>query len=304
MKDILIANNSHFDSLIDNVQQTQNRVGSSAGALVIIQDQEIVTEWYDGYHHHKKGAQKVTSDSLFNIYSTRKTYVGLATAIAIVEAGIDIDTLVSDLLEDFPKEYLADVTLRDLATKSGPKYFGPLQIEREELAAKVIERITGFTINQLITEKVLHPLQLANTEWVSKPKENLVCDYQASDGYASVRIESDEGHERNLYCSAKDLAVWGQLHLNKGFLNEKQILNSSIFELMENVKNDKTEKRIFGWYYQEDWYYATGATGCHCVILPEYNTVGVRMLNKYTDDYKDDQLTFNKLLLDCIKGKR
>ena len=94
------------------------------------------------------------------------------------------------------------------------------------MAAKVIERITGFTINQLITEKVLNPLQLTNTEWMAKPKENLVCDFQALDGYASVRIESDEGHERNLYCSAIDLAVWGQLHLNKGFLNGKQILNS------------------------------------------------------------------------------
>lgn len=287
--------------MISNVKQTQNRVGSSAAALVIIQGQEIVTEWYDGYHHHKKGAQKVTNRSLFNIYSTRKTYIGLATAIAIIDAGIEIDTLVSDLLEDFPKEYLGEISLRDLSTKTGAKYFGPQQIEREELAAKVIEKITGSTINQLITEKVLHPMQMTGTEWVTKPKENLVCDFQAADGYASVRIESDEGHERNLYCSAIDLAVWCQLHLNKGYFDGKQILKNKIFELIENVKNGETDKRIFGWYFQDDWYYATGATGCHCVVLPKYNAVGVRMLNRYTDDYKNDQITFNNLLLDCIK---
>lgn len=136
MKEIQTTTNNHFDSLITNVKQTQNRVGSSAAALVIIQGQEIVTEWYDGYHHHKKGAQKVTNRSLFNIYSTRKTYIGLATAIAIIDAGIEIDTLVSDLLEDFPKEYLGGISLRDLSTKTGAKYFGPQQIEREELAAK------------------------------------------------------------------------------------------------------------------------------------------------------------------------
>lgn len=166
---------------------------------------------------------------------------------------------------------------------------------------KVIEKITSSTINQLITEKVLHPMQMTGTEWIAKPKENLVCDFQAADGYASVRIESDEGHERNLYCSAIDLAVWGQLHLNKGYLDGKQILKNKIFELIETVKNGETDKRIFGWYFQDDLYYATGATGCHCVVLPKYNAVGVRMLNRYTDDYKNDQITFNNLLLDCIK---
>lgn len=71
---IQAVNNSHFDALITNVQQTKNRAGSSAAALVIFQDQETVTEWYDGYHHHKKGAQAVTARSLFNVYSVRKTY--------------------------------------------------------------------------------------------------------------------------------------------------------------------------------------------------------------------------------------
>lgn len=292
-----------FESVISHVKKTQQELGASAASLVIIQDGQIVTEWYNGYHHFKKGARQVSTGSLFNIYSTRKTYVGLATAIAVIEGNVHIDTPVCELINEIPKEQLGNITIRHLATKTGAKHFGSKKIEREELASKIIERITGYNIAQLITEKVLNPLNLSETEWVTAPKENLVCDYQAGDGYASVRIESNEGHERNLYTSARDLAYWGYLHLKKGYMNGTQILPKEVFDLAETLKTpEDSEKRILGWYYQKDWYYATGATGCHCVVFPEYNAVAARMLNRYTDNYKEDQFTFNNTLLNCLKN--
>jgi CubicO group peptidase (beta-lactamase class C family) len=268
----------------------------------VIQDDKIVTEWYEGYHHFKKGARKVQPDSLFNIYSTRKTYVCLALAIVIVEENIPIDTLVHRLVDDLPRDLLGEITIRDLCTATGAKYFGSERIEREGLQGKIIEKITGNSIAQIINEKILKPHQFTETEWITIPKENLVCDFQAADGYASVRIESDQGHERNLYTSTRDLAYWGYLHLKKGFINNSQILPKEIFDLSEIMKKQDPEKRILGWYHQKDWFYATGAAGCHCVVFPEFNAVGVRMLNKYTNKYKDDQIAFNNILLNCLKN--
>jgi CubicO group peptidase (beta-lactamase class C family) len=96
-----------------------------------------------------------------------------------------------------------------LATNSNLKFFGSNKIEREEVACKLIKQITGRTIAELLQERIFEPLELAHTEWATVPKENLVCDFQAADGYASVRIESNEGHERNIYSSTRDLAYWG-----------------------------------------------------------------------------------------------
>ncbi|MGM0867470.1 MAG: hypothetical protein ACQEWF_22675 [Bacillota bacterium] len=78
-------------------------------------------------------------------------------------------------------------------------------------------------------------------------------------------------------------------------------VSKEIFELTETTKKQNPEKWILGWYHQKDWYYATGAAGCHCVVFPEYNAVGVRMFNKYTNKYKEDQIAFNSTLLNCLK---
>ncbi|MBD3919205.1 serine hydrolase [Paenibacillus sp. PR3] len=277
-------------------------VNASAASLLVIQNDRVVLEWYDGTHHSKKGARLVDSDSMFNLYSTRKTYVGLATAIAAVEANVPLETPVYPYVNDIPREQLGEITLRDLATKTGAKYFGDRRIEREELAGKIIETITGLTIAELIADRVLNPVQLNRTEWVTSPKENLVCDYQADGKYASVRIESNEGHERNLYTNSLDLGLWGNLHLNKGVINGQRLLPEAVFKLYDQLQSEEgSSKRLFGWYHEEHWYYATGAAGCHCIVLPEYHAVGVRMLNRYTDNYIEDQLLFNQTLLNCLE---
>ncbi|WP_019637753.1 serine hydrolase domain-containing protein [Paenibacillus fonticola] len=292
-----------FSPLLALTQKKMHEFNSSAASLIVIQNDRVVLEWYDGFHHSKKGAKQIDADSMFNIYSTRKTYIGLATAIAVVESNIPLETPVYKLVHDIPKDDLGEITIRDLATKTGAKYFGANRIEREELAGKVIETITGMNIAQLISERVLKPLQLNHTEWVTSPKESLVCDFQADGNYASVRIESNEGHERNLYTSSLDLAHWGYLHLKDGLMHGKQILPEAVFDLYADLQlKEDASKRLFGWYYQEDWYYATGAAGCHCVVLPKYNAVGVRMFNRYTNNYKEDQMAFNHTLLECLKN--
>ncbi|KOP67457.1 hypothetical protein AMS62_21080 [Bacillus sp. FJAT-18019] len=62
------------------------------------------------------------------------------------------------------------------------------------------------------------------------------------------------------------------------------------------------QKRIFGWYFQEKWFYASGAAGCHCVVIPQFNAVGVRMLNKYTENYSEDQVMFNETFYECLRS--
>ncbi|MEQ7054186.1 hypothetical protein ABN764_26490 [Paenibacillaceae sp. P-4] len=138
-----------------------------------------------------------------------------------------MDCKVSDVLTNIPDYELGSTTIRDLATKSGAKYFGPNRIEREEVACDLIRELTGCNIAELLTERIFKPMELTDTE-------------------------------------------------------------------------DK--KRIFGWYYQDKWYYASGAAGCHCVVVPEFQAVAVRMFNRYTEDYTEDQNSFNEIFYNCLQG--
>ncbi len=280
-------NIERFEPLISHVEHTRCAVHATAAAVVIIQNDRIVAEWYSGFHHAKPGASPVTSGSQFNVYSIRKTYVALALAFAVIEAGLELDTPIHPFIDDVPLDELETVTIRDLLTKTKAKFFGPKKVEMEGLAATIVRKITGRTVAQWIAEKILEPLQLKNTEWVAVPKESLVCDFTAGDGYASVRLESNEGHERNLYMTAKDLAFWGYLFLNNGIVNGQQIIPKAVFDLSERLRTTPgyAAKRIMGWYYGEDLFEAFGATGCHVAVIPKYNAVAVRMYNRYAREH-------------------
>lgn len=290
-------------SLISYTQDFKDQCKASAASLLIVKNGEVLTEWYSGHHHHKSGALQVTEDSMFNLYSVRKTYVGLATALAMMEGEVTLDTCLSDVIQELPKSELGDTTFRHLATKTGAKYFGGQRMEREEVANLAIKQMTGMNIAELISKRVLEPMGLKHTEWVTVPKERLVCDFQAADGYASVRIESNEGHERNLYASTRDLLSWGLLHVHKGIWNGVRIIPSEVFEMIDQLRAETSDRhRIFGWYYKDRLFYATGAAGCHCVIIPELQAVGVRMLNRYTSKYKEDQIRFNETLYHLLES--
>ncbi|WP_219836759.1 serine hydrolase [Paenibacillus sp. R14(2021)] len=115
------------------------------------------------------------------------------------------------------------------------------------MTGKLIQALTGSTIADLLTAKVLDPLQCSATEWVSVPKASLVCVFQADGSYASVRIESNEGHERNLYTSSLDLARWGMLHLGKGIINGNRLLPPELFDLYDELlTSEEAGKRLFG----------------------------------------------------------
>ncbi|GIP41265.1 hypothetical protein J31TS4_45450 [Paenibacillus sp. J31TS4] len=281
-----------FEPLISHIEQTRSEINATAAAVVIIQNDHIVTEWYSGFHHAKSGACPVTSDSQFNVYSIRKTHIALALAFAVIEAGLELDSPIHPYIDDVPFEEISTVTIRNVLTKTKPKFFGPEKVEGEGLAARIVKKVTGKTIAQVITEKILDPLQITNTEWAAIPKKRLVCDFTAGDGYASVRIESDEGHERNLYMSAKDLAYWGYIFLNNGVVNGQRVIPEPVFELLGRLRTSTghAASRFMGWYFSDDLFEAFGATGCHIAVIPKQNLVAVRMYNRYATEHTETLL--------------
>jgi CubicO group peptidase (beta-lactamase class C family) len=318
---ISTLNKDVFNPITSYTEKIKQKMHASASALVIMKDNSIVHEWYSGTHHFAKGAKKVDVSSQFNIYSTRVTYVGLAIAIAVYEGYLELEDKLSDYLEELDKECLGETTIRHLLTRcTGLKikndkvsrvfYLGTnIEGKRPDLLANILQKATGKTVNELLTDKVFKPLNLTSTGWATEGKDTLVCDIHSPDSYPTLRLGSNIGDERNLYVSARELALWGNLHLNKGFSNGVQILPKEIFDLATTIQTPITlpkylPKFAFLWWIKDSKvscdfdelgsnlpdgsFQILGASGCSCTVIPKLNAVAVRMYNSlYTYGNED-----------------
>ncbi|MEI5908557.1 serine hydrolase domain-containing protein [Bacillus spongiae] len=311
-----------FKEITAYSEKTRKEMHASGGALVIIKDNEIVHEWYAGTHHFEKGAKNIDCSSQFNVYSTRVTYVGLAVAIAVYDGYLTLDDKISKYLTELDKEILGETTIRHLLTRcTGLKIQNKevkrifdvgtnIEGKRPDLLAKILKKATGKTVNQILTDQVFQPLGWKSTEWATEGKSTLVCDIHSPNSFPSLRIGSNDGDERNLYVSARELAFWGNLHLNKGYIGGKQIIPREVFELATTIQSpisvpSTLPKFGFFWWVKdpnvscdydelgtdlpEGSYQILGASGCSCLVIPKLNAVAVRMYNSlYT--YENEHL--------------
>ncbi|WP_299739177.1 serine hydrolase [uncultured Rossellomorea sp.] len=330
-----------FKELTTYTEKVQRNIKASGSAVVIIKDNKIVLEWYSGEHHFEQGAKKINYDSRFNVYSVRVTYVGLAIAIAINEGLLSLDDNLSEYLDEYNKETLGETTIRHLLTRcTGLKFENSkvyrafdlgtdIEGKKPEILAKILYKATGKTVNDILSKKVFKPLHWTNTGWVIEGSNNLVCDIDSSKSYPTLRIGSNLGDERNLYVSARELAYWGNLHLNKGVFEGKSILPQEIFELTTSVQSPNSFPRPlpkfgFLWWVKDGdvsvtynelgselpdgSYQILGASGCSCTVIPEYNTVAVRMSNSLNAsenlgfDYIKDIQMFGNLVISSLKN--
>lgn len=335
---IIFPNTRKFETISEYTKEVMKKKRASGSALVIMQNNNIVYEWYNGYHHFEPGARLIDYQSQFNVYSTRVTYVGLAAAIAINEGHFNLDDKLKNFFEDFDEDILGETTVRHLLSRStGLKFEGNnvrrvsevgsnIEGKRPDLITKIIYRQTGKTVAEIISEKIIKPLGWLKTEWATSGKESLVCDIQTPTSFPSLRIGSNIGDDRNLYVSARELAFWGNLHLNKGEIEGKQIIPKEVFDLTTTSQSPKTmlpnlpDFGFFWWIKQSkegtSWKYnelgdklpegsfqILGASGCVCLVIPKYNTVAVRMLNSLYDnnfDYIKDIQDFGNMVMDII----
>lgn len=333
---------SVFDDLTIYTEMIKKELYASGAALVIMQNNKIIHEWYSGQHHFKQGARMIDEKSQFNVYSVRVTYIALAAAISIYEGFINLDDKLSVYLNQYDREILGETTVRHLLTRCSGLKFSEKEVhrifelgtniegKRPDLIAKIVMQATGKTVANIIQERVFDKMGLTHTEWITQGKETLVCDINSPDSYPTLRLDSNIGDERNLYVSARELAFWGNLHLNKGIFNGIRILPKEVIELSTSIQSPdslpnnlpgfgcfwwvKNERGYINWEKNElgndlpsGSYQILGASSCSCTVIPQYNAVVVRMYNSLYDnekyDYVKDIQSFGNLVISTLKCK-
>ncbi|PGC86732.1 serine hydrolase domain-containing protein [Bacillus toyonensis] len=305
-----------YDKLISWVESIKKKNNSSATALCIIKDNKIVLEHYSGYHSNTSTSKKVTASSQFNVASARKSYLGFMVAYALYDGKINsIDDEAIKYFKEFDPTLLDKTTIRHLVTHShglGETDDGTIFREFEagqdwayrdinvRMMTQLIYRLYNKSFPELLKERVFTPANFQETGWRIQQNENLVNVVNNPNEDAISEVGTvDDGTEKNLFVSAREFAYWGNLHLNQGMVNGKQVVPKEVIKIATSLqspayKNNELPQNGLFWFVQNEpkqlselgervpkgSYQILGITGPTILVIPEYNVVVAKMYNK------------------------
>ena len=271
--------------------QKLNIDGKTKSFLVIKNDSILFEKYYDGH----------SKNSLSNSFSVAKSIVTSMMGRAIMEGKIKgLDQPVSDYFEQYKSGLASGVTVGDLAAMSSgmdwsEKYYSVINITSEsyftddlrsvilrqkiidkpgqsfryssgdtQLLGMVIEKATGLSLTEYLTEKFWKPMGAENT--------------------ALWQLDSDEYGMEKAYCciasTARDFARFGKLYINKGMWGDQVILDSSFVELATKPVFEKSPYYGYGWwlynYEGKKVFTMNGHRGQFVISFPEENIIIVR----------------------------
>ena len=242
------------------------------------------------------------------LHSLSKSFNSTAVGLAVAEGKLSVDDPVLKFFpEDAPAEpskNLKAMRVRDLLTmntghQTEPKFsrespwvktFLAHPVEHKPGAhflyntagsytlSAIVTKVTGQTVLDYLKPRLFEPLGIANPEWGSSPEGNTFGGF-------------------GLKICTEDIAKFGQLFLQKGKWNGKQLVPAAWVKqaTAKQVSNgsDPTKDWDQGygfqfWRCRHGAYRGDGAFGQLCIVLPEQDAVVA-----ITADTKDMQAELN-----------
>jgi len=275
-------------------------------AFLVIQDKKIIyEEYWEGYN----------LNSISNSFSAAKSIVGLLVGAAIDDGYIkSVDQKVADFVPSFKEGEKKNIRIRDLLTMSSGLNWNEAYAS---LFSLTTQSYYGNDLEKMIDErKVVHKPGI-NYYYSSMDTEILALLILNATGmtisrYASEKFWKNMGakhdalwsldHENGLekaYCcfnsNARDFARWGQLVLNNGAWNGKQLISENYLQQATSPADyliDEEGKKVD--YYGYQWWiinykgyqipYMRGILGQYVFAIKEKNAVVVRLGHKRSDE--------------------
>ncbi|QCR23912.1 serine hydrolase [Pontibacter sp. SGAir0037] len=259
-------------------------------SLMVVRHGQVVAEgWWAPYAPELK----------HTLFSLSKSFTSTAIGFAVAEGKLKVtDKVVSFFPEDKPAEVspnLAAMRIKDLLTMttghetdtlrpllqetSGgwARKFLSLPVEWEPgthfvyntgatyMLSAILQKVTGQTVLAYLTPRLFQPLGMEGADWENDP------DGINTGGYG-LRVRTE------------DIAKFGQLYLQKGKWNGKQVLPAAWVEeaTAYQVPNAPSTTPAHDWnqgYGYQFWrsrhnsYRGDGAMGQYCLVLPEKDAV-------------------------------
>jgi len=226
------------------------------------------------------------------MHSLSKSFTSTAVGLAIAEGKLSIDDPV---LKFFPEEAPAEpsdklkaMRVRDLLTMTcghdaevkftngpwvqaflgHPVPFKPgthfmYNTPGSHMLSAIVRKVTGETVLDYLKPRLFEPLGIENPEWGSSPQGNTF-------GGWGLKIRTE------------DIAKFGQLYLQKGKWQDKQLVPAAWVEqaTSKQVSNGSDPAKDWDqgygfqfWRCRHGAFRGDGANGQFCVVLPEQDAV-------------------------------
>jgi CubicO group peptidase (beta-lactamase class C family) len=269
-------------------------------SFLVVKEGEVIHESYFG--NHKENTKS-------NTFSAAKSFVGLMIGIAIDKGYINsFDDQITEYLDfSIPNDSL--VTIRHLLTMSSGLNWvesggNPLSDNAEAYYGSDLPEIMSETSfggepgkefvyksgnSQLLGIILENATGMTATEFLEKQvwsKINTEADLLWS-------LDHEDGMEKSFCCiygTSRDFAKIGQLILNEGMWNGKQIISkNSLSSLLQPINKKERFYGMHFWRYEDPEnpvFYARGILGQYIIVIPSLNTVVVRTGHERLDKYK------------------
>jgi hypothetical protein len=303
---------------IEAAEKSKNELHS----FIFLRHGKVIAEgWWDPYKPSLKQS----------VYSLSKLFTSTAVGFAVSENRLKLsDKVISFFPNDLPdtvKPFLADLTVRDLLTMSigqdpestfyvaskfnnWPKGFLAFPIVHKPgtvflynslgsfMLSAIVQKVSGQKLVDYLRPRLFDPLGISGMDW----EENLM---SVNTGGWGLRLKTG------------DMAKVGQLYLQKGNWNGKQILPAAWIEeatkeqiiqhpaLPQSKKDSSDWEQGYGyqiWRCRHHAYRGDGAYGQYIIAFPELDAVIA--IQSETPDIQDElNLVWEYLLPSMKKSK-
>jgi CubicO group peptidase (beta-lactamase class C family) len=249
------------------------------------------------------------------LHSLSKSFTSTAVGLAVADGKLSIDDLVLKFFPDDappePSPKLKMMRVRDLLTMSTghdtePKFTPETPWVKSFLAhpvphkpgahfqynspgthmlSAIVRKVTGETVLDYLKPRLFEPLGIENPEWPASPQGNTV-------GGWGLKIRTE------------DIAKFGQLYLQKGQWNGKQLIPAAWVEqaTSKQVSNGSDPSKDWDqgygfqfWRYRHNAYRGDGAFGQFCLVMPDQDAV-VAITANARDMQAELNIIWDKLL--------
>jgi CubicO group peptidase (beta-lactamase class C family) len=262
-------------------------------SIMILRHGKVIAEgWWAPYR----------PDLRHTLYSTSKSFTSTAVGFAVTEKLMSVDDRVvsffPDQLPDTVSPFLSQMTVKDLLTMSAGQASDPTgkitsssqNWVRDFLATPVlkepgteflynsmatfmlsaiVQKVTGEKIADYLRPRLFEPLGIQGYDWEESPEG-------INSGGWGLRVKTE------------DMAKFGQLYLQKGMWNGKQVIPAEWVEEATTFKIDQAPDALPEVKSGSDWmqgycyqfwrsrnnaFRADGAYGQYIIIMPEKDAV-------------------------------
>jgi len=261
-------------------------------SLMVVRHGNVVAEgWWAPYAPDRK----------HTLYSLSKSFVSTAVGLAVAEGKLTVDDkIVSFFPDDLPETVsanLAAMRVQDLLSmstghdkeptgamrangnKNWARAFLAHPVEHQPgthfvynsgatyMLSAIVQKLTGQTVLAYLTPRLFTPLGIDGADWEVDPNG-------INTGGWGLRLKTE------------DIAKFGQLYLQKGVWNGKQLLpqawvadatRSHILQPADGKNRDDNDwLQGYGyqfWRCRHDAYRGDGAFGQYCIVLPDKDAV-------------------------------